>query len=44
MFAYLTSFGYSIARLIPSGEIEFPVWDDELENFLLSNYIAIKAL
>jgi FkbM family methyltransferase len=41
VYSYLTSKGYTIFRLTADGLIHIPVWKEELENFKLSNYLAV---
>jgi len=44
-YSLLTSCGYHVFRIIPNGLVEIAEWDDQLENFVYSNYFAsIKEL
>lgn len=42
LYNYLTSSEYLIFRIIPDGLIYIPEWDESLENFTYSNYLALK--
>jgi FkbM family methyltransferase len=42
VYAYLRSNGYMIFRIIPSGLLHIPEWNQKLEIFHLSNYLAVK--
>lgn len=41
VFRLLTENNYRVFRIIPNGLIHISVWDDYLENFILSNYCAM---
>lgn len=41
IYSYLTTHGYSIFRVTSDGLIHIPQWRNELENFHLSNYLAV---
>lgn len=41
-FDFLSKHDYAIFRIMPQGLIHIPEWDPSLENFDLSNYLAIK--
>ncbi|WP_068471345.1 FkbM family methyltransferase [Candidatus Protochlamydia phocaeensis] len=42
IYEYLTLCGYSIYRIIPEGLIYIDQWRPELENYVYSNYFAIR--
>ncbi len=42
VYTYLTEYNYSIFRILPSGLLYIPSWDDSLENFQYSNYLALR--
>ena len=39
---FLSSFGYSLFRILPDGLLHIPKWRDELETYRLSNYLAVS--
>ncbi len=41
VYSLLSSYGYSIFRIIPNGIIHIRQWRDKLENYRYSNYLAI---
>lgn len=41
-FFYLKNLHYKIYRILPNGLLEIAEWDDKLENYAYSNYIAIQ--
>ena len=43
IYYFLKKHGYLIFRLMPDGLIEIKEWNRHLENFDLSNYVAIKT-
>lgn len=43
LYEYLTSQGYSIYRISPDYLIHISLWHDDLENYFLSNYLAIAC-
>jgi len=44
-YSLLTSCGYHIFRIIPNGLVEIIEWDEQLENYIYSNYFAsVKEL
>jgi FkbM family methyltransferase len=42
IFTLFFSHEYLLFRIIPNGLISIPIWQDTLENFDMSNYLAIK--
>ncbi len=44
VYDYLTSYNYLIFRIVPDGLIHISEWDEQLENFLYSNYLALKIV
>ncbi len=42
VYNYLKSNNYLIFRIIPQGLIYIPNWNNQLENFTYSNYLALK--
>ncbi len=42
IFYFLSQHDYSIFRIIPNGLIQITEWRPHLENFVISNYVAIK--
>lgn len=40
IYQYLTKFDYKIYRIVSDGIIHIDAWNDKLENYLYSNYIA----
>lgn len=42
VYDYLTAHNYAIFRIAPDGLIHIPKWRDQLENFHLSNYLAVS--
>lgn len=42
IFYFLTSRGYALYRIMPHGLIQITKWNPRLENFNLSNYVALK--
>ena len=42
IFYFLTNYEYIVFRIIPKGLIQIAEWSPHLENFTISNYVAIK--
>ena len=42
VYDFLKSFNYNIFRSYNDGIVDIPQWDDSLENYRSSNYIAIE--
>lgn len=42
IFYFLSEHGYLVFRIIPNGLIQITEWSPHLENFIISNYVAIK--
>jgi hypothetical protein len=41
VFQLLGSYNFTIFRILPNGLMHFPVFLDEMENYLHSNYLAM---
>lgn len=42
IFHFFTSSGYVLFRIVPNGLIQISEWSQHLENYVISNYVAVK--